>query len=70
MRSSGDWIFRIFPFFFAFMAFMIIGGWIVMAVVAYKSIDAVDEKGLKGVAEQVWCGKENTDCKLPDLVSK
>ena len=70
MRSSGDWIFRIFPFFFGFILFVIVTGWIVMGVVAYKSINAVNEKGLKGVAEQVWCGKENTDCKLPDLGSK
>ena len=70
MRSSGDWIFRIFPFFFGFVILLVITIWIVVGVVAYKSIDAVNEKGLKGVAEQVWCGKENTNCTLPDLVSK
>ena len=70
MRSSGGWIFRIFPFFFGFVLLLVITIWTLVGVVAYKSIDAINEKGLKGVAEQIWCGKENTNCTLPDLGSK
>jgi hypothetical protein len=37
-----------------------------MGYLVVKGVGAVDEKGLKGVVEQVWCGKA-ADCKLPDI---
>jgi hypothetical protein len=47
------------------LAFLvIIGFWIVMGTVAYKTVEQVDEKGVKGVVEQIWCGKQK-DCTIP-----
>jgi hypothetical protein len=58
---------KIFPWFFGAVFALIIGGWIVTGYVVVQGVGAVDEKGLKGVAEQVWCGKA-ADCKLPGAV--
>lgn len=43
---------------------LIICVWIFMGVLAYKGVTTVDERGLKGFVEQIWCGKQ-ADCKLP-----
>ena len=56
---------KIFPWFFGAVFALIIGGWIVTGYVVVKGVGAIDENGLKGVAEQVWCGKA-ADCKLPE----
>lgn len=59
-------MFKIVPWFIGFVFFVVILGWITMGVLAYKTIDAVGDKGLKGVAEQVWCGKADK-CTLPEF---
>ena len=56
---------KIFPWFFFAVFALIIGGWIVTGYVVVKGVGAIDENGLKGVVEQVWCGKA-ADCKLPE----
>lgn len=56
---------KIVPWFIGMVFVFIIASWITMGVIAYKSIDAVNEHGVKGVIESVWCGKD-TDCKLPE----
>lgn len=43
---------------------LMISIWIFGAVLTYKVVDQVNEQGLKGVVEQVWCGKD-ADCKQP-----
>jgi hypothetical protein len=57
---------KIFPWFFGAVFTLIICYWIAIGYVVVKGVGAVDEKGLKGVVEQVWCGKA-ADCKLPDI---
>lgn len=59
-----DWMFRVVPWFIGFVFVLIISIWIVGGILAYKTINAVNENGLRSLAEQVWCGKE-ADCKLP-----
>lgn len=60
-------LFKIVPWFIGIVFVVIIAGWIAMGVIAYKSVDAIDKHGLKGVAERVWCGKSADDCKLPEV---
>lgn len=62
--SNMDFLFRIVPWFIGFCFILVISGWIVLGIVAYKSINTVQEVGVKGVVEQLWCGKE-PNCKLP-----
>ena len=57
---------KIFPWFFGAVVVLIISGWIGMGYIMVKGASAIDEKGLKGVVEQVWCGKA-AECKLPDV---
>ena len=55
---------KIFPWFF-FAVFALIISWFIF--VAYTMINAVsiiNEKGLSGFTEQVWCGN-NVECELP-----
>lgn len=66
VRVSGDFLFRIVPWFIGFCFVLIITIWIVGGVVLYKSVDTVNEKGVKGVIEGLWCGKE-PNCKLPEV---
>ena len=63
---GGSWIFRFVPWFIGFVFILVISGWILIGFFAYKSVDAINDKGLKGVVEQVWCGKD-TECKLPEV---
>ncbi len=37
---------------------------ILIGVVTVKAVDQVDEQGLRGVLEHLWCGK-SVDCKMP-----
>lgn len=65
-RSSKSFVFRIVPWFIGFAFVLIISICIIGGILAFKSFDVITEKGLKGVAEQVWCGK-NDNCKLPEV---
>tara|TARA_R110000823_G_C15657599_1_gene471673 strand:- start:329 stop:526 length:198 start_codon:yes stop_codon:yes gene_type:complete len=56
---------KIFPWFFGAVFTVIICGWFAIGYVVVKGVGAIDENGLKGVVEQVWCGKA-ADCKLPE----
>lgn len=40
----------------------ILAFWIFAATIVAKAADDVDQKGLKGVVQQIWCGKEKPDC--------
>lgn len=59
-------LFRIVPWFIGFVFVLIVSIWIVGGILVFKSVDAINEKGLRGVVEQVWCGKES-NCKLPEI---
>lgn len=65
-RTSGDFLFRIVPWFIGFVFVLIVSIWIIGGILAFKSFDAINEKGLKGVIEQMWCGKD-ANCKLPEI---
>ena len=65
-RMHSTFFSKIFPWFFFAVFALIIGGWIVTGYVVVKGVGAVDEKGLKGVVEQVWCG-ERVECELPKI---
>ena len=56
---------KIFPWFFGAVFTLIICGWFAIGYFVVQGVGAVDEKGLRGVVEQVWCGKA-ADCKLPE----
>lgn len=60
-------LFKIVPWFIGFTFVLIILLWIVMGVLMYKSVESVNEVGLKGMTEQIWCGKD-TNCKLPEVL--
>jgi len=47
----------------------IIGSWIVTGYFVVKAANQVDEHGLRGVAKDVWCGKD-ANCELPTLPEK
>ena len=61
-----DTIFRLFPWFFGAVFVLIITWWIVLGYALVKGASTIEEKGLKGLTEQVWCGK-NANCKLPEV---
>lgn len=63
-QRTFDIVFRLVTVVIVLAFLAIIGFWIIMGTVAYKTVEQVDEKGIKGVVEQVWCGKQK-DCTIP-----
>jgi hypothetical protein len=61
----GRWLFKVVPWFIGFVFVLILLYWIVVGVILVKSADAINEQGLRGVIERIWCGKEAKDCQLP-----
>lgn len=59
-----DIMFRVVSTLIAVVFVCIVLFWIGMGVLAVKTVDSVGENGVRGVVEQLWCGK-NQDCKLP-----
>lgn len=57
-------VFRMIVAIIALIFVAIIGFWVIAGVVAVTAVDQVSEKGLRGVAEQIWCGQA-PNCKLP-----
>lgn len=39
--------------------------WIAVAVLAFNAADTVQDQGVRGLVQQLWCGKNATDCRLP-----
>lgn len=60
------WLFKIIPFFFVVVFVMIVAWYVFLGVLLVKGYDKIDEVGLKGAMESVWCGKQ-PNCKLPSL---
>jgi hypothetical protein len=60
---------KIFPWFFGAVFTLIICGWFAIGYFFAQGLSAVDEKGLRGVVEQVWCGKK-VECELPKKISQ
>jgi len=69
-RSSLDmpmgWLFKVVPFFVCVVFALILAWYVFLGVLLVKGYDKIDEVGLKGAMESVWCGKQ-VDCKLPSL---
>lgn len=59
-----DRIFKLFPYFFVGILVIILAVWAGTGYLVYKTGSAINEKGVKGVAESLYCGK-TPDCKLP-----
>lgn len=58
-------MFRAITAFIIVVFLAIISFWIMIGVLTYKAADQVGEHGLHTVLEQIWCGKNTTNCKLP-----
>lgn len=43
---------------------LIILTWIFVAIVGFKTADSIKTEGIRGVIQNIWCGKDS-DCKLP-----
>ena len=57
-----DIMFRIVATIIALTFVGIVAFWIFAGTMVFKAVGEVDQKGLKGVVEQIWCGKEKPDC--------
>ncbi|ARW57693.1 periplasmic protein [Serratia phage CHI14] len=57
-RQSQSWMWKLFPWFFGFVFFMIVAGIAAEAYVLYVAVDAIKEEGLKSVVEVIWNGQE------------
>ena len=59
-----DFMFRVVATIIALVFVGIVCFWIFAGALAVKAVDQVGEQGVRGVVEQLWCGK-SPDCKLP-----
>jgi len=59
---------RIFWCMFVGTIVLILGIWITAGVFAYKTITTVDEKRLKAIATQLYCGRQQPDCMSPSTL--
>lgn len=66
MNNHNDNFFRVVSVFIAVIFIMVISFWIVTGIFAYKALNQVNDNGVRGLIEQLWCGK-NVDCKLPNI---
>jgi ABC-type phosphate transport system permease subunit len=55
---------KIFPWFFGTVVVLIISWFIFVAYTMINAVSIINEKGLSGFTEQVWCGKK-VECELP-----
>lgn len=55
-------LFRIISTLIAVVFVATVGFWILVGVFAFNSISAFEKHGIKGVVEQIWCGKEKPNC--------
>ena len=51
------------------IATIIVAGWILLGIIVVKTINHIDENGIKGATERIWCGR-NQDCHLPTEENK
>lgn len=56
-QRKVNWMFRIAASIIAVSCVATVVFWIFAATVAVKTVDQVDEVGLKTVIENIWCGK-------------
>ena len=58
-------MFKIVPVFIGVCFLLVIGGWILAASIAVKSIDYVEKNGLKSVVNHVWEGENSSQAVKP-----
>lgn len=61
-QKRHDMFFRIVLTMIVITFIAIVGFWIFAGTVAIKALDQVEQHGVKGVVEQVWCGKDKPNC--------
>ncbi len=37
-------------------------GWLFVGILVYDTATEIENQGIKGVVEQLWCGKQNPNC--------
>ena len=57
-----DIMFRIVATIIALSFVGIVAFWIFAGTVAFKAVGEIEHQGVKGLVEQIWCGKEKPDC--------
>lgn len=63
-NSKKEFPFNMFPYFFGFVFFVIVSMIALQVYVGVVAVNQISENGLKGVSEQLWCGKDKSDeCK-------
>jgi hypothetical protein len=56
---------KLFPWFFGTVVVLMISWVIFMMYVMVTAVSTINEKGLSGFTEQVWCGKK-VQCEPPE----
>lgn len=36
--------------------------WLTVGILVYRAAGSIEDKGLKTMIEEIWCGKENPNC--------
>lgn len=63
-KHKQEFPFNMIPYFFGFIAFVIIVTIAVQSWFAYEVVNAIKTDGVKGAVENVWCGSSNSEeCK-------
>lgn len=52
--------------FIAFVFVIVISFSVVIGIFAVKAANQVNDSGIRGLLEQLWCGKD-VDCKIPNI---
>ena len=64
-RRQHDIMFRVIMTIIVVTFIAIISFWIFAGTVAVKALGQVEQHGVKGVVEQIWCGKDKPNCLEP-----
>ena len=60
-----DIMFRVVTTVIALGFVAIVAFWIFAGFVAVKAVGEVEQQGVKGIVEQIWCGNNNPKCLDP-----
>lgn len=55
-------MFRIIATLIALTFVGIVAFWIFAGTMAVKAVGQIEEQGVKGIVEQIWCGKNDSGC--------
>jgi ABC-type phosphate transport system permease subunit len=57
-----DIMFRIVATIIALSFVGIVAFWIFAGTMVFKAAGEIEQQGVKGLVEQIWCGKDKPDC--------